>query len=126
MEAARRRLHNANSWCCCLGRCSGDNQILPLFLGGGVGAGAGCKGRRHSGVSGEQGLMILYGGFRMRVGNAHWLTSGDTEVCGGVGSIFHEVICVYLCTLLGKILTLLQEARCGTVLAFKISDVAWK
>ena len=43
-----------------------------LFLG---------KGRRHSGVSDKQRLMILYGVFRMRVRNFHWLRSYNIEIC---------------------------------------------
>lgn len=88
-----------------------------LFLG---------KGRRHSGELDKQRLMILYGVFIMRVRNAHWLTSYNIEFVEVWDLFFYEVICVYFCTFLGKFLTLSQEAWCGTVLVFKISDVAWK
>lgn len=61
----------------------------------------------------------------MHVRNFYWLTSYAIEICWGLGFIFDKVICVYLCTFLEKFL-LLQEVRCGIVLVFKISDVAWK
>lgn len=60
--------------------------------------------------------MILYGVFRMRVGNVHWLTSYDIEICGGLGFIFRKVICVCLCTLLEKSSLLCKRRDVGQFL----------
>lgn len=89
---------------------------MPFFLG---------KGRRHSGELDKQQLMILYGVFTMRVRSFRWLTSDDGE-CVEAWDLFLTKSVVFMHLLRKKISTLLQEMNCGTVLGFKISDIAWK
>lgn len=72
-----------------------------LFLG---------KGRRHSGELDKQQLMILYGAFMMRVRDARWLLSDDTEPVEIWDLFFTKSVCVYLGTFLEKFLLLCKEA----------------
>lgn len=90
-------------------------KSCPFFGGG--------KGRRHSGELDKQELMILYGVFTMRVRSFRWLTSGDEEYVEA-WDLFLTKSVVFMHLLRKKNFTLSQERNCGTVLGFKISDVA--
>lgn len=79
------------------------------------------KGRRHSGEWDKQRLMILYEVFIMCVGNFHWLTSCDTEICWGLGFIFNKITCVYLRTFLEIFILSCKRHDVGQSLFLKLA-----